>query len=58
MDEIQKLKDSREYFIGMIRNLRAKKSEIDQEIAKYNRAIDEVEEEIRRKECECPLYSK
>ena len=58
MDEIQKLKDSREYFIGMIRNLRAKKSEIDQEIAKYNRAIDEVEAEIRRKECKCPLYSK
>lgn len=57
MDEIQKLKDYREYFIGMIRNLRAKKSEIDQEIAEYNRAIDEIEKEIIRKEKECPLYT-
>lgn len=58
MEELQRLKNSREYYIGMIRNLRAKKREIDQEIEKYNRTIDEVEAEIRRKECECPLYSK
>lgn len=57
MEELQRLKDSREYFIGMIRNLRARKSEIDQEIAKYNRAIDEIEKEIIRKEKECPLYT-
>lgn len=57
MEELQRLKDSRDYYIGMIRNLRARKSEIDQEIAKYNRAIDEIEKEIIRKEKECPLYT-
>lgn len=57
MEELQRLKDSRDYYTGMIRNLRARKSEIDQEIAKYNRVIDEIEKEIIRKEKECPLYT-
>lgn len=59
MPSIQELKEQREYYIGMIRNLFEKESEIQRQMNEYRQLRDYTEEEIIRKEKEeCQLYSK
>ena len=52
MPTIEDMKNELEHYYGMIRNLRAKKSEIEQKIQDYNRLIDFTESQIRKKESE------
>lgn len=52
MPTIEDMKNELEYYNGMIRNLRTKKSEIEQKIQDYNRLIDFTESQIRRRESE------
>ena len=52
MPTIEDMKNELEYYNGMVCNLRAKKSEIEQKIQDYNRLIDFTESQIRRRESE------
>lgn len=52
MPTVEDMKNELEYYYGMIRNLRAKKSELEQKIQDYNRLIDFTESQIRRRESE------
>ena len=52
MPTIEEMKNELEYYNGMIRNLRAKKGELEQKIQDYNRLIDFTESQIRRRESE------
>lgn len=52
MPTIEEMKNELEYYYGMIRNLRAKKGELEQKIQDYNRLIDFTESQIRRRESE------
>lgn len=52
MPTIEDMKNELEYYNGMIRNLRAKKGELEQKIQDYNRLIDFTESQIRRRESE------
>lgn len=55
---MEELQNFREYVVGMLRNLHEKESTIKQQISDYNRLLDYTEEQIRRKEKECQVYSK
>lgn len=52
MPTIEEMKNELKYYNGMICNLRAKKSELEQKIQDYNRLIDFTESQIRKKESE------
>ena len=52
MPTIEEMKNELEYYNGIIRNLRAKKGELEQKIQDYNRLIDFTESQIRRRESE------
>ena len=59
MPTIEDMKNELEYYYGMIRNLRAKKSELEQKILEISpvkssvkRLIDFTESQIRRRESE------
>lgn len=52
MPTIEEMKNELEYYYGMLRNLREKKSEINQKIQDYERLIDFTESQIRRRESE------
>ena len=52
MPTIEDMKNELKYYYGMVCNLRAKKSEIEQKIQDYNRLIDFTESQIRKKESE------